>query len=68
MEKREKQNWWPSLIVLGILTVLALGRDVWSLARHTYDFDRHIPFLLPLGLGAFGVMVWRIKRFDETGR
>ncbi|MBI4092893.1 MAG: hypothetical protein HY420_03130 [Candidatus Kerfeldbacteria bacterium] len=67
MQKRLKQNWWPALIVLSILVIAALGRDAWSLARHTYDFDRHIPFLLPVSLGAFGLIVWCIKRFDETG-
>jgi hypothetical protein len=63
-----KQNWLPALIVLGGLTVLTFTSDIWMLLHHTFNFNRHIPFLLTVAWGAFFAMVWRIKRKDETGR
>ncbi len=68
MFSEKKLNWQLMLIMLVTLTV---GSFLWALRpliRHVFEPQNDITMIVPIGLAAMTGIVWRIKRFDETGR
>lgn len=55
------------MIALGVLAAVTLIRDTGMLVNHA-DFGGGVPFVMPAGLAAIGLIVYRIKRYDSTGR
>ncbi len=62
---QRRQNWWPALILLGVMAVVLVGVDADLLIRHRFDLTGGIPFLGAAAVVALMAIVWRIKRHDE---
>ncbi len=63
----KKMNWRPLLIMLYIFVAVTFAWSLRPLVRHKFDQD-DITVIMSIGLAAMTGIVWRIKRFDETGR
>ncbi|MEK9152088.1 MAG: hypothetical protein AAB692_01860 [Patescibacteria group bacterium] len=63
--KRETMPITAGIIMLALLASAFLCNDIWKLATETMDFNRHLPFFIPVVLGAFIAMLVVIKRHSE---